>query len=342
MCYHNILILVLNLYSFQSAYPTWEPSTHGKQFLATLCSFRDQQLRRDIYRNYPSPSQPWQFTQNLRGQGELVHRFPSRDVLLSIGNIPEQGIRQPYILDRYYIYGPLLPTNTSRGSPLHEETMNFEPATDRLWRMTTHDPFPAHYQLQEDTIEEEPWGQHTTIPERLQSHFEASTSSRLLRDDSLHHHDAELHNMNHHWWARSGPHASAGQGSFLEPPAFGRPGPSSSGHEASFLDPPTLGHRNVNASYHSDNASERSWAEQEAIDGRGRDWRNNSTMSRTVYMDDSDQEEGRFGLRFANDTRRAEGSSGQASGGPFGGPLVSLPVRIIPRSNDPVQGNISL
>jgi len=54
-------------------------------------------------------------------------------------------------------------------------------------------------------------------------------------------------------------------------------------------------------------------------------------------MDDSDQDDG-FGLHFAEDSRKDEGSGhADAPGDLFGGPLVSLPVKILPRSKDPVQ-----
>lgn len=296
--------------SFHSAYPSWEPSSHGRQFLASLCNFKKQQMLHDIRQNYPSPSQPWQFTQSLRGQAEIIRRFPSRDVLLNISNIPDQGIHHPYILDWFYVFHSLHQTDPSREStPLPNERSAFERTNDQLWTDITYDQSSSHNQLQEGTMDEESWG-FRAFPERLQSHFEASTSSPLLKDDSLPHRDAELHNMNN-WWTRSGPHSSGPQASFLEPPVFGYHNPS----------------------YHSDKASERSWGDQEASDGRARDWRNPGTMSKTMYMDDSDQDDG-FGLHFADDSRKDEGS-GRATGDVFGGPLVSLPVKILPSSNDP-------
>jgi len=268
-------------------------------------------MRHNTHHNYPPPTQQWQFTQSLRGQGEIIHRFPSRDVLLNIGNIQDPGFHHPYILDWYYFLQPFHSMNTSIAStPLHDKILAFEATNDQLWTNATNDYLPAHSQLQEGTIEED-W-RFCTLPERLHSNFEASTSSALLRDDSPHNRDAELHNMNH-WWARSGPHSSGPQASFLEPPVFER----------------------HNSSYHSDNISERSWGGQEASDGRARDWRNlGGMMSRTMYMDDSDQDDG-FGLHFTGDSRKDEGSA-QAASDVFGGPLVSFPVKILPRSKDPV------
>ncbi|XP_020247558.1 autophagy-related protein 9 isoform X2 [Asparagus officinalis] len=282
--------------SFQSAYPSWEPSIHGRKFLATLCKFKDQQVQQNLHRhNYPSPSQPWELAQSSRTQSEMFHRYPPKDILLNIVNIPDQdGIHQPYILDLYY-------TSSKDCTPLSQETKPFEPIMDQLWAKETDGNIVAGGEV---------WGS-SNIPERLQSHLEASTSSPLLKDGSSHPCDPALGNP---WWARSGPHSSAHVASFLEPP-------------------PVFGHRN--ASYHSENASERSWGEQEADDGRARDWRNRSSMSRTNYMDDDDgldHDDDGFDLHFADDIERNVGGS---SG--FGNPLVSLPVKILPRSNDPVQ-----
>ncbi|KAJ6844662.1 autophagy-related protein 9 isoform X2 [Iris pallida] len=334
--------------SFQSAYPTWEPNSHGKRVLSTLNNFKEQQIRRETRQEYSSPPRPWQFTTNFRGQGEVIHNLPSSDVLLNVGNIPDQRTHHPYLLDWYYVSRPLYEANNSGDSPPSCNTATFQ-RTQGLWP-------PQNQQLSEIIVEgEENWGYHH-LPDRLQSHLEASTSSPLLKDEGIKHRDAD-HAINR-WWDRAAPRSSNPQTSFLEPPDRHSPPPQSSFLEppvyshlnvihqsddvsadpqSSFLEPPVYSHPNF--MHQSDDVSEsQSFGEQEENDGRARDLRNIPTMSKTVYMNDSYEEEDEFGLHFADDYRKGEGS-GMSASDRSGGALMSLPVKIIPRSNDPVQRN---
>ncbi|KAJ6844910.1 autophagy-related protein 9 isoform X2 [Iris pallida] len=328
--------------SFQSAYPTWEPNTHGRQLLSTLRNFRERQMRRETRWESSSPPRPWQFTTNFRGQGEVVHNLPSSNVLLNIGNIPDQRTYHPYLLDWYYVSRPLYEANASGDSPPSRNTATLQPTQD-LWP-------PHNQQLPETIVEgEENWGYHHH-PERLQSHLEASTSSPLLRDEGIRHCDAD-YTINR-WWDRATARSSDPQTSFLEPPGRRSPAPQSS-----FLEPPVYSHPNFthksdnmsleppinshsNFIHRSDDVSDsQSFGEQEEDDGRARDVRNIPAMSRTVYMNDSyEEEEEEFGLHFADESRKGV-SSGMSASDRSGGALMSLPVKIIPRSNDPVQRN---
>ncbi|KAG0484342.1 hypothetical protein HPP92_008421 [Vanilla planifolia] len=63
--------------SFQSAYASWEPSAHGKQFLSKLRHFGEQRLRDEI-QNFSSHG----LTETHNSlQGNLTHRFGYQDVL---------------------------------------------------------------------------------------------------------------------------------------------------------------------------------------------------------------------------------------------------------------------
>lgn len=255
-----------------------------------------------------STSQIHRLSSTIRSHGDnLIHRFPSRsmrppdnfDSLLSV-NLDQRA--QPYLLDWYYTSPPANADNSEESpSPPNEAAIRNKALSE---------------------IEEEDDSWAPRFSDRVQSHLEASTSNSFLRNEAYHHHNLEQHAFNK-WWDRTVPQSSDPQTSFLEPPVFNH-------HSIP----------NHNFSHHSDDVSYRSMEEQEENDGGGRgggsegEWPNSNSLSRTRYIEDSDQEE-EFGLHFADTPERNEGSSGRVSD-IYGGPLVSLPVRIIPRSNDPV------
>ncbi|OAY75874.1 autophagy-related protein 9 [Ananas comosus] len=293
--------------SFQSTYPSWEPSEHGRRFLFNLQKFKEQKMRHTSNQEY-STSQIHRLSSTIRSHGDnLIHRFPSRsmrppdnfDSLLSV-NLDQRA--QPYLLDWYYTSPPANADNSEESpSPPNEAAIRNKALSE---------------------IEEEDDSWAPRFSDRVQSHLEASTSNSFLRNEAYHHHNLEQHAFNK-WWDRTVPQSSDPQTSFLEPPVFNH-------HSIP----------NHNFSHHSDDVSYRSMEEQEENDGGGRgggsegEWPNSNSLSRTRYIEDSDQEE-EFGLHFADTPERNEGSSGRVSD-IYGGPLVSLPVRIIPRSNDPV------
>lgn len=285
--------------SFQSTYQFWEPSAHGQLFLSNLSKFREQQMHPGSCQEHSS-SRTWQFTASLKGRGEITHRLPSRNVCsrsICTNDYPLDHC----LLDWYYTSWHLHPVDNSADLP----PSCIKPAPSPGQNTWTQMDTPEAEFEDKDTC----WD--ISFSDRMRSHLEASTSSPFLQDDVIQQRDSEHHAVNH-WWARPRPQLSGPQASFLEPPNFGNP----------------------NFSNHSDDLSERSMEEQRGDDTGNGDWRNIGTMSRTMYLDDSDRDEG-FDLHFADDEGENNESKRQAAD-VFGGPLVNLPVRIIPRSNDPV------
>ncbi|XP_010255319.1 PREDICTED: autophagy-related protein 9-like [Nelumbo nucifera] len=247
--------------SFQSTYPTWEPNTQGKQFLATVHSFREKKLQGQGILQGQSPPRILQCSPNPRGRTDM-HRFFSRDGLYSnVGGLPRTGNQlgsvclvraeqkdHPYLLDWYYTSRPPCAANNSN---LHPEV-----AKEDIW-------MPFHNSTaQMDPSLEENW--RYPLEDRLQSHLGASSSSApFFRESVFQHSDGghPEHPTENHWWARSGPNSGGAQTSFLEPPNFD--------HHT--------------GTYHHDNFSDRSSEQEQHLD-----WRNSRMLSKTVYMDNYD------------------------------------------------------
>nr|GEY04218.1 autophagy-related protein 9 [Tanacetum cinerariifolium] len=98
--------------SFQSSYPSWEPSADGKQFLSTLKTFKEQKFQEQGIRpGYMSLNRMPQWAPTLRGQGDPNSYF-SRDTTPNISHSTYQldclwlidpvHKNHPYILDWYY------------------------------------------------------------------------------------------------------------------------------------------------------------------------------------------------------------------------------------------------
>nr|XP_010918784.1 autophagy-related protein 9 isoform X1 [Elaeis guineensis] len=284
--------------SFQSTYQFWEPSAHGQLFLSNLSKFREQHMHHPGSHQQCSPNRTWQFTSSLRGQGEITHR--SRNVC-SRGICTNDYPLDHCLLDWYYTSRPLHPVDNSNDLPPSSFDAALSPGQD-MWS-------PMNRPEAEFEVQDKSWD--LSFSDRIQSHLEASTSSPFLRDDIVQQRHSVHHAINP-WWARPIPQSSGPQASFLEPPNFGDP----------------------NISHHSDYLSERSMEDQGSDDRGDENWKNIHTLSRTMYMDDSDKDEG-LDLHFVDDTGKNRDSNHQVTN-VFGGPLLSLPVRIIPRSNDPV------
>ncbi|XP_039134774.1 autophagy-related protein 9 [Dioscorea cayenensis subsp. rotundata] len=303
--------------SFHSAYPSWEPNSQGQQFLSTLRSFREKQMHRMTYQDY-SVNQANQFTPVLGGHGELAYR-PVQDGVhqtgYNLGTLWMINVDQrthPYLLDWYYV------------SPPSETVQNLNdiPLSSGIGLRQHDDPWQPDNHLQIDP--EDNWG--LLFSDRMQSHSGASTSSPFLtnsilhhqnpsqshleasmpspflRDSILNHQNPRQHDFQRPWWARTGPD---------EPHSLGPPG--------SFLEPaPFIGHHNF--SHHSDDLSNKSVDESQhdgSGDGGSADPK---SLSKTYYMEDSDKTEG-FHRPYVDS---------------YGPPLKTLPVRILPRSIDPV------
>lgn len=272
------LILLQILCSFQSAYPTWEPSAHGQKFLFTLRNFRRSQEHRETYQNFLL-TQTRQFVPHLRGQGDVVHRFTLQKGLCHTGDVPKTGHhsdlfllsnpdQRTYLLDCYYVSNPVDVREDLKDSPPSPNKIAFEP--DKCLSS-------AHNELRiEINDEDKSWG---PLSERQQSYLDASISSPLFRN-SVHEHRDPEHRTLTHWWARAIPQSSQLQTSFLEPPSFG--------------------HHNY--SHHSDDIYDGT-AEQEGSTDGATNWNNLHNLSKTTYMDESDSAEA-LNFPFVDDYAR--------------------------------------
>ncbi|KAG1361388.1 autophagy-related protein 9 [Cocos nucifera] len=247
--------------SFQSAYPTWEPSAHGQEFLSTLHNFRQSQAHQEADQNYLR-TRTWQFAPRLRGQGDAMHRFTLQKGLRRNGDVPKTSHhlgpllpsnpdQRTYLLDCYYMSNPV----DLKGSPRSPNKMAFD-ADQGL--------FSAHNELRiEINDKDESWG---PLSERQQSYLDASISSPFFRNNVHQHRDPE-HRTVSHWWARAIPQSSGLQTSFLEPPSFG--------------------HHNYG--HHSDDIYDGTSEQQGSTDG-STNWNNLHNLSKTPYIDESDSE----------------------------------------------------
>ncbi|XP_042403381.1 autophagy-related protein 9-like isoform X1 [Zingiber officinale] len=290
--------------SFQSTYPYWEPDTYGQQFLFNLHKFRERQT----HISYPytiqdsSSYHPWNFRSRWNDKHEQTYRFFSREEhhnldYFSVTN-PNRRTR-PYILDWYYTTFLLDPARNSTDFYPSTSEVIAEPS-EPMWS-------PLNKQLSE--IEESTAWQ-SQFSDRVYSHLEASTSRPLFKEQDLHHPVVEHHNIGH-WWNRPGSQLSVPQASFMEPPTFGE----------------------QHLNFHHDDASERSEEQQgESEVAANNEWETPNYMFRTRYIDDSDNDDA-FNLHFTDDKgkRHIRQTTNHNSM-----PFRSIPVRILPSSNDPV------
>ncbi|CAH1447296.1 unnamed protein product [Lactuca virosa] len=264
--------------SFQSSYPSWEPSADGKQFLSTLKTFKEQKFQEQGIRpgGYMGPDHMQQWAP--RGQGDPNSYF-SRDTrspnisrsayqLDCMWLIDPVHKNHPYILDWYH-------TSSAHHHHHHHTTIgqqdmesgqvDVEESLANVW-----DP----PDLGRDRVPyDENWG--SFFDDRAGSNMDTSTSAPLLRGSVLQHHDSGSIGQagRSQWWARGdGPRGVGPQTSFIEPPNFTRD----------------------DYNDYNDNISERSFEEH---DHQQFDWRGeNRLLSRTFYMDDI--EGGNFDLPF--------------------------------------------
>ncbi|WOL15401.1 Peptidase S28 [Canna indica] len=285
--------------SFQSTYPYWEPTSYGQQFISNLRKFREKQTSSETIWEYSS-NHPWNLRQRLKDHNDLTQRFFSRDFqhenqgiapprhnLGSLWLISPNQRTPPYLLDWYYTtfrFDPVV--NSNDFHPSTSEAIP-NPSADNMWQS-------QNKQLS-DIVDDENW--EPQFSDRLHSHLEASTSNRLFKDDVLQHPGSQHQNIGH-WWDRPGPQSSAPHASFMEPPAFGI----------------------QDLNFHHDDVSVRSEEEQGGPSVHSNAWKNPPSLSRTMYMDDSDSDEA-LNLHFTEESSKSFGQSTN----PNSLPSISIP-----------------
>ncbi|CAA2967870.1 autophagy-related protein 9-like isoform X2 [Olea europaea var. sylvestris] len=265
--------------SFQITYPSWEPGAQGKQFIASLRTFRDQKLQgQEMIVGHFTPGLQQLSNQNFRGLGDRNNSFLWETPFTNRGTFDQFGSMWlidgeqknfPYIIDWFY---------TSQN---HERADNLRNVPSRRDEENSKDFLvPPHFMRNETQNEErylDNW--ERSVEDRMKSELEASTSAPLFRESVLQHHDS--HNVGDptrsHWWARTSPQDAGLQTSFLEPPNFF--------HDAS---------RDYYDHFSEGGVEE----EPEQL----LDWRNSRRLSRTFYMDNL--EAGEFNLAFDDIYRR--------------------------------------
>ncbi|KAG4913227.1 hypothetical protein JHK84_053685 [Glycine max] len=219
-----------SLLSFQSSYPSWEPSALGKRFLLNLRRFREETLPVHGNVHAPSPPRMWRGSPNIGDR----YRFISREMLYStrdnhLGSlwlVEANQNNHPYLLDWYY---------TSRSHDTNPGDVPLE------------EPFGSH-DVNLGDVHLEPFGviKHSSreflmAPSNLTqnesgyeeysdefhdgwaaSHLGTSTSAPIFRKSVIHNqsYNELSHTTSSHWWARSDPRGGQTQTSIFEPPAF--------------------------------------------------------------------------------------------------------------------------
>ncbi|KAM0007117.1 hypothetical protein Hdeb2414_s0019g00550591 [Helianthus debilis subsp. tardiflorus] len=253
--------------SFQSSYPSWEPSADGKQLLSTLKAFKEQKFQEQgMTPGYMSLNRLPQWGRTCPAHGDPNSYF-SRDMGPNVSKSTYQRDcmwlmdpahkNHPYILDWYYTSSH----HHWRGpQDIESGPVDVDVNMANMWDPPDIRRDPVRY--------DDHWG--SFFDDRMKSNLEASTSAPLSRGSVLQHHDSG--NMGRsHWWDRPRGVGPGPQTSFVEPPNF---------------------NRNDYNDYH-DNFSDRSFEEH----GRPFDWgaSKSNELSKTFYMDDIG---GKFDLPF--------------------------------------------
>ncbi|KAK4418382.1 Autophagy-related protein 9 [Sesamum alatum] len=271
--------------SFQIAYPSWEPSAEGKQFLTTIKLFRDQKMQGRGMSTAHTPSGMQHQNPNFRGLGDR-NSFSREMPFNNLGNFHQfnsmwlidcEQKNFPYILDWYYTSQNHDRDDSLRDNIPSRHHDNDEENPDDFWN-------PSGFTRNDATYDDK-WDDNM-FDDCARSNLEASTSAPLFQESLIQHHesDAAGHPARSHWWARTPPQGPAQQTSFLEPPNFYNQA------QTSFLEPPNF----YNEAPHNlhDNLSDKSVEEPQL------DLRNSRGLSRTFYMDDLDG--GDFSLPFGD------------------------------------------
>ncbi|XP_010522159.1 PREDICTED: autophagy-related protein 9 [Tarenaya hassleriana] len=252
--------------SFQSSYPSWEPTSEGKEFLSKLRTFRDQKLHGlntreglSIRGRIDSTTTRREIPRSMTTRGYYTDSLWLMD--------PDQR-NHPYLLDWYYTSQP----NGRNNSLLHnyprdDEVLPTDLNAGEFWA-------PPNAGREEGRFNADLSWEARLNDNRELSGMEATTSGQFFKESILHHPHEMGSNGNtagrSHWWDRGWrPHGTAHpEISFMEPPDFLQPYPS----------------RNL-----FDNSSDRSIEEEEeAEQGQFFDWGSaRRRLSKTTYIDDN-------------------------------------------------------
>ena len=218
-CASIVIFVVLNLcsyYSFQSSYPSWEPSEQGKQFLLNLRKFKEEKL--PVHGNIPAPSPPrmWRGISNMGSNIGDRNRFMSREMPYNTGNhlgslwlIEANQNNHPYLLDWYYTSRSY---DVNQGDDPSEEPFG-EIESRELW-------IPSNMTHNESGYEEY---SNENRPGWAAFHLATSTSVPIFRESSIQvqSYNERTHTTRSHWWDRSeAKQGGQNETSFFEPPDF--------------------------------------------------------------------------------------------------------------------------
>lgn len=183
--------------SFKIAYPSWEPSAEGMQFLSLLKAFRDQMLQG--HRVTDAQQSGWKEAP-LFNLGHL-HQFGP----LWPMDVEHKNLQ--YIIDWHYTSHDH--DHGSRDFPVNNE----EEIPKDLWTPS----LPQNIPIYDDN-----WD--SPFSSRVQNPLEASTSAPIFQASVLRHHESvnihQAHPSHDRWWARAPIQGTNLPTSFLEPPNF--------------------------------------------------------------------------------------------------------------------------
>ncbi|XP_010557109.1 PREDICTED: autophagy-related protein 9-like [Tarenaya hassleriana] len=259
--------------SFQCSYPSWEPTSEGKEFLSKLRTFRNQKLQVLNTRFGCSSDRAWREGLSLRGwiDREIPRNMPPPTRGYHTDSLwlmdPDQR-NHPYLLDWYYTSQPQgRTTSPGHNYPAEDETL---PANLDTGREFWSSPNLG----QEETRFNTGFSWETRLNDNRElSGMETTTSGQFFPESILRHpHEGVTYGNTaagrSNWWDRGGRSHGSGhqETSFMEPPDFLRPYPS----------------RNL-----FENLSDRSMGEEETEREQFFDWESaRRRLSETAYMDD--------------------------------------------------------
>lgn len=346
--------------SFQSTYTSWQPNPDGKQFLCNLQRFKEKQIRKYTFQQTMEDSQLW-----LSGRGQssnILHRLRPSDVFPGIGiiyNLHPLGLLDtdqrayPYILDWYYTCHSER-SGRDLESYSHHDEASLESGED-IWLPPMSKPLT---EMEEEQI----WD--SNLYERARSHLEASTTSAFFQRTTFKRQNREHNSTSCPWWAQTSARQTDPRDrfseppcdSFIEPPDFANHYTSAhsssqhsdwalnsahlTGSQDNFHEPPNLGNH-YHSSYHTNNGLEEGNRERDQREnGANGSWTSPHAMSKTRFMDDVPDLEQGLSFHFAdvppNNDGNEDEDDGPKVGSICGSMPANLPVRIVPRSSDPV------
>ncbi|KAH1070279.1 hypothetical protein GYH30_007407 [Glycine max] len=218
-----------SLLSFQSSYPSWEPSALGKRFLLNLRRFREETLPVHGNVHAPSPPRMWRGSPNIGDR----YRFISREMLYStrdnhLGSlwlVEANQNNHPYLLDWYYTSRShdTNPGDVPLEEPFGSHDVNLGDVHLEPFGVIKHSSreflMPSNLTQNESGYEEY---SNEFQDGRAASHLGTSTSAPIFRKSVIHNqsYNELSHTTSSHWWARSDPRGGQTQTSIFEPPAF--------------------------------------------------------------------------------------------------------------------------